>query len=653
MIPSDGRIPSKEKASDLVAAAAAAQAAQAELPQTYEAAPQPFVGLSGELKAPFAVTSMVAPLLKGDAVPTASGKQPVYHLKITARPLKKLNEGQSLTYKVTAGPTGGDLTGGLTETQTVKPPGTVVHCVPEMADQSPLQFASPAEAAAAAAAAGYGPAGSAGLTGPGGPGGSQSWTAPRLSKSSSYHDQLSGITGLHNLNFKTIAHVYKGEAALGTDAVVGGLLAAPGASRAGEGLVDSSDETVGVPGWWNKSSKSMADMSVKEKEEMAAQYEDLAEVNRIQYGRHRSRSSRGEGMSATEFRQKLGLVPGGMPPPPEPGFSKVIPDLVDPEDAEKHSVYNWIVPDEAVEAELDRLSSSFSGVGQDARGPRARFQRGNTADIMDVMRRTRAAALGQGAAEKGLFWRRLFPQKREDGTDEPGFPAGGEDPLHFMTSGQLEHFLQEAHAGLLWEQGRLPEELANLASGPASVQSRLAHNPQAHAGRKLTGPLTSLLNWLGCGPGAGAGADEKTSGRENLGRNLDVEDYSSDEEEPPIRPSVVYGGVEHEPPRFVGELGPLTMRLHAAETHQYFPVAGMSHPWFLKTGLNPASQAVHGPVALPWDPKNTGMPAPTVQSLFRRGYVKVDLAPAVADMFEPELPNATTTQVAPADETTA
>eukprot|EP01053_Blabericola_migrator_P010883 Blabericola_migrator_1__10882@NODE_627_length_7181_cov_106_322322_g458_i0_p1_GENE_NODE_627_length_7181_cov_106_322322_g458_i0NODE_627_length_7181_cov_106_322322_g458_i0_p1_ORF_typecomplete_len691_score163_19_NODE_627_length_7181_cov_106_322322_g458_i06422714 len=105
-----------------------------------------------------------------------------------------------------------------------------------------------------------------------------------------------------------------------------------------------------------------------------------------------------------------------------------------------------------------------------------------------------------------------------------------------------------------------------------------------------------------------------------------------------LKPSIVYGGVEHCPPEFAGRLTPISFKLHALELHQYMQVSGSDTPWFLKNGLNPHTQALFGPVPLPFDPANSGMPAPVFDTMTEAGQPVPRIAPLIRTFFNPELP---------------
>lgn len=119
--------------------------------------------------------------------------------------------------------------------------------------------------------------------------------------------------------------------------------------------------------------------------------------------------------------------------------------------------------------------------------------------------------------------------------------------------------------------------------------------------------------------------------------DLDSQEMAERENEM-LRPTIVYGGIEHCSPSFAGRLSPLTFRLHSVETHQFLTMSGSEKPWFMENNLRPDKQALHGPVPLPFDPKNTGMPAPVFNTIPTHGQPEVTVAPLIRTFFEPELP---------------
>lgn len=103
-----------------------------------------------------------------------------------------------------------------------------------------------------------------------------------------------------------------------------------------------------------------------------------------------------------------------------------------------------------------------------------------------------------------------------------------------------------------------------------------------------------------------------------------------------LRPSIVYGGIEHAPPEFMGRKEPLEYKLHAIEIHQYIAIPGKEDPWIIKNKLDPARTAIFGPIPLPFDPVQTGMVAPTFQKTRHNEPVPV-LSFEISRMFNEEI----------------
>eukprot|EP01054_Gregarina_sp_Poly1_P001222 Gregarina_sp_Poly_1__1221@NODE_129_length_13257_cov_57_196588_g115_i0_p2_GENE_NODE_129_length_13257_cov_57_196588_g115_i0NODE_129_length_13257_cov_57_196588_g115_i0_p2_ORF_typecomplete_len654_score100_96DUF2890/PF11081_8/1_5e04DUF2890/PF11081_8/4_NODE_129_length_13257_cov_57_196588_g115_i074589419 len=120
--------------------------------------------------------------------------------------------------------------------------------------------------------------------------------------------------------------------------------------------------------------------------------------------------------------------------------------------------------------------------------------------------------------------------------------------------------------------------------------------------------------------------------------SMEMIDGANARERAMLKPSIVYGGVEHCPPEFAGRLSPISFRLHALELHQYVAVSGTDAPWFMQNGLNPHTQALFGPVPLPFDPANSGMPAPVFDTMTEAGQPVPKIAPLIRTFFNPELP---------------
>ncbi|KAH0482480.1 MAG: uncharacterized protein KVP18_004305 [Porospora cf. gigantea A] len=89
----------------------------------------------------------------------------------------------------------------------------------------------------------------------------------------------------------------------------------------------------------------------------------------------------------------------------------------------------------------------------------------------------------------------------------------------------------------------------------------------------------------------------------------DIESDVKDEVLAGPLPTVVYGGCYFDPPEYVGPSDRLTLKLHALEVHQLVDIPETERPAFIRDGININKQAVFDPVALPWDPEHTGMPA--------------------------------------------
>lgn len=125
-----------------------------------------------------------------------------------------------------------------------------------------------------------------------------------------------------------------------------------------------------------------------------------------------------------------------------------------------------------------------------------------------------------------------------------------------------------------------------------------------------------------------------------LGLQWEASDVGSDEEGDleGIRPRIIYGGVEHCPPEFAGRLAPLTYQVSVIELHQYLQMAGQPPPWFMEQKLSPHQHALFGPAPLPFDPKFTGMPAPTIESKDTHHEHLPIIAPQIRSFFNLELP---------------
>jgi hypothetical protein len=102
-----------------------------------------------------------------------------------------------------------------------------------------------------------------------------------------------------------------------------------------------------------------------------------------------------------------------------------------------------------------------------------------------------------------------------------------------------------------------------------------------------------------------------------------------------LRPSILYAGVEHATPEFVGDKKPLQYKLHAIEIHQYVPIPGQPDPWMIKNNLDPSKMALFGPTQLPFDPQHSGMLAPTFQATTHEPLPL--LSPEIARMLQQEL----------------
>lgn len=95
-----------------------------------------------------------------------------------------------------------------------------------------------------------------------------------------------------------------------------------------------------------------------------------------------------------------------------------------------------------------------------------------------------------------------------------------------------------------------------------------------------------------------------------------------------LEPTVEYKGAINKPPRFAGNLEPISFKLHAIEVHQFIPLPNVDTPEFIKmmpyNKLDTVSDGVgeigkiFGPVPAGWaDPAITGMPAPMMNDIIR------------------------------------
>jgi len=121
----------------------------------------------------------------------------------------------------------------------------------------------------------------------------------------------------------------------------------------------------------------------------------------------------------------------------------------------------------------------------------------------------------------------------------------------------------------------------------------------------------------------------------NVGTDSSPNEESNDDGV--IRPSVIYGGCEPQPPKYCGKLNPHEWKLHAIEIHQYIPIPGVKDPAFLEMALNPETDPLYGAIPLPFDPEKTGMTALTIQDILD-GRQGPKLAPALTQLFNQELP---------------
>lgn len=120
---------------------------------------------------------------------------------------------------------------------------------------------------------------------------------------------------------------------------------------------------------------------------------------------------------------------------------------------------------------------------------------------------------------------------------------------------------------------------------------------------------------------------------------IDVYELSDSEgyEGAQVKPSVIYGGAEAEPPKYCGKLPSKNWKLHAIEIHQYVPIPGVPDPKFMTMGLNPSTDPLYGAIPLPFDPENTGMTAITIQDIMH-GRNAPRLAGAMTTLFNQEVP---------------
>eukprot|EP00915_Cephaloidophora_sp_WS-2016_P003787 GHVH01005072.1.p1 GENE.GHVH01005072.1~~GHVH01005072.1.p1 ORF type:complete len:558 (-),score=95.49 GHVH01005072.1:45-1718(-) len=112
------------------------------------------------------------------------------------------------------------------------------------------------------------------------------------------------------------------------------------------------------------------------------------------------------------------------------------------------------------------------------------------------------------------------------------------------------------------------------------------------------------------------------------------------------QPSVIYAGAEYEPPQYSGRLDPQQWSLHAIEVHQLLDLSSVYEntgksipeearlPWFEKEHLDPHTQAIYGPIPIPFDPSMTGLPAPILGGDYPH------ISKALRDQFNPLLPTA-------------
>ena len=138
--------------------------------------------------------------------------------------------------------------------------------------------------------------------------------------------------------------------------------------------------------------------------------------------------------------------------------------------------------------------------------------------------------------------------------------------------------------------------------------------------------------------------------REDIGGYMweKVDDTNSEtvdsDAEAPLKPSIIYAGCTTEPPVYAGSLEPKSMVLHACEIHQYMPFPSIEIPPFMREHKDIHKESLSGPVPLPFNPKNTGMPAIMLDQIFKRNGNVNEIAPAMRSLFNPKLLVETTTK---------